>query len=122
MIQYGGLFIIFLTMYAQTGLFFCFFIPSGMFIFTGGMFIATGQLHHSLFSFCIYMIIACVTGCITAYWFGLKAGPLLYKRKDSKFFRQQHLRSAAIFYNKYGRQALIIGLSFPIIRTFSPII
>ena len=122
MIQYGGLLIIFLAVYAQTGLFFCFFVPSGAFLFTGGMFIATGQLHNSLFSFCIYMVIACVTGCITGYWFGLKTGLLLYKRKDSKIFRQQHLHSAEAFYNKHGQLALTIGILFPIIRTFSPII
>ncbi len=121
-IQYGGLLIIFLAVYAQTGLFFCFFIPSGAFIFTGAVFIATGQLTNSLFSFCIYIIIACIAGCITSYWFGLKAGPLLYKRKDSKFFRLQHLRAAEAFYNKYGQWALTIGILFPIVRTFSPII
>ena len=122
MIQYGGLLIIFFAVYAQTGLFFCFFIPSGAFLFTGGIFVATGQLHNSLFSFCMYMVIACIAGCITGYWFGLKTGPLLYKRKDSKIFRQQHLRAAEAFYNKYGQLALTIGILFPIVRTFSPII
>ncbi len=68
------------------------------------------------------MVIACIAGCITGYWFGLKAGPLLYQRKNSKFFRQQYLRSAEVFANKYGSLALTIGISFPIIRTFSPII
>lgn len=121
-IRYGGLLIIFLAVYAQTGLFFCFFIPSGAFLFTGGMFIATGQLHNSLFSFCAYMVVACVAGCCTGYWFGLKTGPLLYKRKDSKIFRRKHLYAAEAFYNKHGQLALTLGISFPVIRTFSPII
>src|SRR2546423_10963643 len=76
LIREGGLLLICLTVYAQTGLFFCFFVPSGVFMFTGGMFIATGQLEHSVFTVCNCCIIASVSGCVTAYWFGRKTGPL----------------------------------------------
>jgi len=122
LIKGGGLLLICLTVYAQTGLFFCFFIPSGVFMFTGGMFIATGQLPHSVFTVCNCCVIACVLGCVTAYWFGWKTGPLLYKRKDSGFFRQKHLRAAKTFYEKYGQFALTIGILFPVVRTFAPVI
>jgi membrane-associated protein len=122
MIRYGGLLIIFLAVYAQTGLFFCFFLPSGIFLFTGGMFVATGSLQHNLLTVCSCLIIASVLGCFTGYWFGRKTGPLLYKKKDSRFFRQEHLRAAESFYKKYGQLALTIGLLFPIIRTFAPIV
>lgn len=122
MIQYGGLLIIFLAVYAQTGLFFCFFVPSGIFLFTGGMFVATGQLQHHIITVCSCSIIACVSGCITGYLFGRKTGPLLYKREDSRFFKQKHLKAAETFYKKYGKLALTIGLLFPIIRTFAPIV
>ena len=122
LIRTGGLLLICFTVYAQTGLFFCFFIPSGAFMLTGGMFIATGQLQHSVFTVCNCCVIACVLGCVTAYWFGWKTGPLLYKRKDSRFFRQKHLRAAKTLYEKYGQFALTIGISFPIIRTFAPVI
>src|SRR6476620_5093630 len=97
MIRYGGLFLIMLAVYAQTGLFFCFFIPSGVFLFTGGVFVATGQLHYSLFTVCICSVLASFAGCITGYWFGRKTGPLLYKRRQSRFFRQEHLKAAETF-------------------------
>lgn len=122
MIRYGGLMIILLTVYAQTGLFFCFFIPSSAFLFTGGMLIATGQLEHDLFVACICLIVATVAGCFSSYFFGRKAGPLLYKKKDSRFFKQQHLHTAEFLYKKYGHFALTVGLLFPILRTFTPII
>ena len=86
------------------------------------MFIATGQLQHSVFTVCNCCVIACVSGCVTGYWFGWKAGPLLYKRKDSGFFRQKHLRAAKTFYEKYGQFALTIGILFPVVRTFAPVI
>ncbi len=122
LIQYGGLLIILLAVYAQTGLFFCFFLPSGIFLFAGGVLVATGALQHSLLTVCLCSVLASVAGCATGYWFGRKTGALLYEREDSRFFRRQHLKVAAAFYEKYGQFALTTGLLFPIIRTFAPIV
>ena len=49
-------------------------------------------------------------------------GPLLYQRKESRFFRRQHLQAAENFYTRHGRLALAAGPFFPIIRTFAPIV
>lgn len=122
LIRYGGLFMMFLVLYAQTGLFFCFFLPSGALMFTAGVFVATGDLDHSVFTICSCLIIASVLGNITGYGFGLKTGPWLRQRKDSMFFRQSHIKMADTFYKKYGGIALTAGLFFPIIRTFAPIV
>ena len=122
LIRYGGMLVIFLVVFGQTGLFFCFFLPSGALLFTAGVFVATGALPYTLFTVCSSLIIASFLGNITGYWFGWKAGPLLYKRKDSRFFKKEHLRVAANFYKKYGGIALTAGLFFPIIRTFAPIV
>ena len=118
----GGLLIICLVVFAQTGLFFCFFVPSGIFLFTGGMFVATGQLEHHLFTVSICSVVACVSGCVASYWFGWETGPLLYRKKDSKLFRQKYLQAADIFYRKYGNVALTLGMLFPVTRTFAPIV
>lgn len=122
LIRYGGLLIVFLLVYSTTGLFFCFFLPSGAVLFAAGVFVATGGLQYSIFTVCSLLILASVLGAITGYWFGRQAGPLLYNRKDSRFFRKQHLRTAESFYNKYGWLALTAGLFLPIIRTFAPIV
>jgi len=122
LIRYGGLLLVFLAVYGQTGLFFCFFLPSGGLMFTAGVFVATGSLHYNLFTICSLLTLASMLGNLTGYWFGSKTGPLLYKRKDSKFFRQEHLKAAENFYKKYGGLALAAGLFFPIVRTFSPIV
>lgn len=122
LIRYGGLLLVFLAVYGQTGLFFCFFLPSGALMFTSGVFVANGDLQYNVLVVCGLLIVAAALGNITGYWFGRKAGPLLYKRKDSKFFRQEHLKTAEKFYEKYGGLALTAGLFFPIIRTFSPIV
>ena len=122
LIRNGGLLAIFLLVYGTTGLFFCFFIPVGAVLFTAGIFIATGVLDYDIYTFCMLLITASVLGNLTGYWFGWKAGPLLYKRKDSRFFKKQHLTTADSFYKKYGWLALTLGLYLPIIRTFASIV
>jgi len=122
LISNGGLLIVFLLVYGSTGLFFCFFIPTGAILFTAGIFTATGGLQNDIFTVCSLLILASVLGNLTGYWFGWKTGPLLYKRKDSRFFKKQHLTTAETFYNKYGWLALTVGLYLPIIRTFASIV
>jgi len=121
-IQYGGLLIVSLAVFCQIGLFFCFFIPTGGFLFTAGLFVATGGLHENLFVVCSLLTTASVLGNIAGYWFGWKSGPMIYKRKDTKFFKRKYLDKAEAFYTKYGNIALTLGLFFPIIRTFAPIV
>jgi membrane-associated protein len=122
LIRFGGLLIICLVVFGSTGLFFCFFIPTGAFLFSAGIFAATGDLHYDIFSLCGWLIISSVAGNLTGYWFGRKAGPLLYRREDTRFFKKQHLVTAESFYKKYGWLALTLGLYFPIIRTFASIV
>ena len=122
MIRHGGLLIVFLLVYASTGLFFCFFIPTGAILFTTGIYAATGGLQYDIFTVCGLLILASILGNLTGYWFGWKTGPLLYSRKDSRFFKKQHLKTAETFYNKYGWLALTLGLYLPIIRTFASIV
>ena len=122
LIRNGRLLLVFLIVFGQTGLFFCFFLPAGAAMFATGVFAATGNLHQNIFFVCGLLVAASVLGNITGYWFGRKAGLLLYKREDSKFFRMGHLRSAEEFYKKYGWLALIGGLFLPITRTFAPIV
>jgi len=122
LIREGGLLIVFLLVYASTGLFFCFFIPTGAILFTVGIYTATGGLQYDIFTVCGLLILASILGNLTGYWFGWKTGPLLYSRKDSRFFKKQHLKTAETFYNKYGWMALTVGLYLPIIRTFASII
>jgi len=122
LIQFGGLLLILFAIYAQTGLFFCFFLPSGALLFMAGVLIANDLFAHSFSMLCVFGVLASLLGNITGYVIGYKAGPLLYRRPDSKFFRKQHLTAAENFYNQYGAMALSIGVFFPLIRTFGPIV
>ena len=122
LIREGGLLLVFLFVFAQTGLFFCFFLPSGALMFTAGVFASTGALPYSIFVICSLLILAAVLGNSTGYWLGRKTGPLLYKKKNSKFFRQEHLATAHDFYENWGSLASAGALFFPVIRTFAPVV
>src|SRR6187549_607958 len=122
LIGHGGLLIVFLLVYASTGLFFCFFIPAGAILFTTGIYTATGDLQYDIFTVCILLILASVLGNLTGYWFGWKTGPLLYRKEDTKFYKKHHLTTAESFYKKYGWLALTLGLYLPIIRTFASVV
>src|SRR6202023_129661 len=61
-----------------------------------------------------------IAGDQIGYWIGRKAGPALYKRDDSLFFRRSHLQRAHEFYEKYGGRAGVFWRFVPIVRTFGP--
>src|SRR5699024_6171640 len=121
-IDWGGLLLIFVVVYSQTGLFFCFFIPSGAFMFAAGAMIAAGVLNYSLTAACCILILAAILGNVTGYAFGWQAGPSIHNRPDSRFFKQKYVRKAESFFQKHGGPALAIGLFLPIVRTFAPIV
>lgn len=122
MIEYGGLLLVFLSIYSQIGLFFCFFIPSGALMFATGALIASDGLDYSLTSAGVMLTVASVLGNLTGYFLGLRAGHLLQNRPDSRFFKKQHISAAERFYEKHGGRALSFGIFLPIVRTFAPIV
>ena len=68
------------------------------------------------------IMIASILGNMVGYWFGRKAGPLLYERKETLLFRKKHLTRARAFYDKYGKGTIFLAKYLPIIRTFAPIV
>ena len=121
-IEHGGLWLILLVVFAETGLFFGFFLPGDYLLFLAGMFVATGKLDVNIYVLILGLVIAAISGNFTGYWFGHKTGPLLYKRKDTFFFKKKYLLAAERYYRKQGAFALIMGRFVPIVRTFAPIV
>lgn len=117
----GGFYLLLFVIFAETGLFFGFFLPGDYLLFLAGMFVATDRLDVSIIVLILGLIVAAVLGNYVGYWFGRKTGPLLYQRKDSFFFKQRYLRAAEAYYNQQGAFALIMGRFIPIVRTFAPI-
>jgi membrane-associated protein len=121
-IRYGGLYLLLFVVFAETGLFFGFFLPGDSLMFTAGLLCATGILHVHIVALLLYIMLAAISGNMVGYLFGKKVGVLLFKRKSGFFFKQDHLIMARDFYNKHGGKAIILSRFLPIVRTFAPII
>ncbi len=122
LLREGGFYLVVFVIFAETGLFFGFFLPGDYLLFLAGMFVATGKLDVSIYTLIFALLLAAISGNFVGYWFGRKTGPVLHTRKDSFFFKQQYLKSAETYYKKQGAFALIMGRFVPIVRTFAPIV
>ena len=122
LLQTGGLALLILLTFAQTGIFFFFFIPGDAILFTAGVLISTQDFQHNIIIVCVSLVIAAFLGNLTGYWLGKKAGPKLRKRKEGWLYKPRYLSSAEAFYQKHGVLALSFGMFFMIVRTFSPIV
>jgi len=114
---YIGLFII---IFAESGLFFGFFLPGDSLLLTAGLFASEGQLNIWLLLPLVF--IAAVLGDNVGYWFGRKAGPPLFSRPASMLFKPKNLLAARAFYDKHGGKTMILARFMPFIRTFAPIV
>ena len=120
-IKGGGFYFLLIVVFAETGLFFGFFLPGDYLLFLAGLLCAAGMVDVSIYTLVLSLIAAGVLGNYVGYWFGYRTGPVLFKRNESIFFKKRYVAMAEQFYTKYGGMALVLGRFFPIIRTFAPI-
>jgi membrane-associated protein len=66
--------------------------------------------------------VAAVAGDQVGYLFGKRVGPALFRRPDSRFFRQEYVERAQRFFEKYGAKTIVLARFVPIVRTFAPIL
>jgi membrane-associated protein len=120
-IRKGGFYLLLVVIFAETGLFFGFFLPGDYLLVLAGLLCAAGMVDVPIYTLVISLIIAGVLGNYAGYWFGYRTGPVLFKRNESLFFKKRYVTMAEEFYAKHGGMALVLGRFFPIIRTFAPI-
>ena len=117
----GGFYFLLVVVFAETGLFFGFFLPGDYLLFMAGLLCSSGMIDVSLGTLVLSVITAGILGNYTGYWFGYRTGPMLFNKNDSLFFKKRYVIIAEEFYAKHGGMALVLGRFFPIIRTFAPI-
>jgi membrane-associated protein len=116
-VGYAGLFAI---IFAESGLFFGFFLPGDSLLLTAGLLASRGIL--SEFILVPGLFVAAVLGDSVGYWFGAKTGPLIFNREESLLFRRKNLLAAKAFYDKHGGKTITLARFLPFIRTFAPIV
>lgn len=117
-----GLIGVLVIVFAESGLLIGFFLPGDSLLFTTGLLVTTGKMDKPLWLVCALVVLAAVLGDQAGYLFGRKVGPSLFKRPDSKLFKQENVEKAHDFFEKYGPKSLVLARFVPIVRTFTPII
>src|SRR3989338_7248633 len=119
-IQTVGLLGVWAVIFAESGLFFGFFLPGDSLLFTAGFLASQGLLN--IWILTIGCVVAAIMGDSVGYWFGRKAGPKIFTREDSFFFNKKHIERTRGFYERYGKKTIIFVRFVPIVRTFAPIL
>ena len=117
--EYGTLtyVILFLIIFAETGLVVTPFLPGDSLLFAIGAIAARGTLDVFLLFF--ILAIAAILGDTVNYWIGKFLEP---KLETIHFINKDHLKKTQDFYDKYGGKTIIIGRFIPIVRTFAPFV
>jgi len=142
-VENGGLWLLLLVVFAETGLFVGFFLPGDSLLFVAGIFahkmengdpglahqflklIGMGNINNEwvdLFTLVALISFVGILGNAVGYWTGRKVGPAMFTWKDRFLFKKRYLYQAQEFYTKHGGLAIIGARFLPFIRTFAPIV
>lgn len=124
-IEYGGLWLLLVVIFAETGLLIGFFLPGDNLILLAGIICKAKPdlLKIDFLPLATLMALAAIIGNTSGYWFGRTVGEKLYTRKDSWLFKQSQLELTKNYYNRFGgNMTLILARFLPVVRTFAPII
>src|SRR5215469_13430859 len=106
--------------FSETGLLVGFFLPGDSLLFTVGVVTGAGQLNPVVIV--VLLTGACLVGDWCGYLLGRRAGPAIFHRPDSRFFKREHLQRTQLFYEKHGGKTIIYAKFVPVIRTFAPFV
>jgi len=120
LIEGAGLVGVIMIIFAESGLFFGFFLPGDSLLFTAGLLASQGFLNPYLLYF--GCLIAAIAGDSVGYAFGQRVGPKLFSKEESWFFNKKHIERSQAFFAKHGKKAIILARFTPIVRTFTPIL
>lgn len=114
--------VLFLIIFAETGLVVMPLLPGDSLLFAAGAFCAKPETGLNVHLMAGLLFGAAILGDTVNYWIGRKIGPAVFKREDSIWLRKKHLDKAHAFFEKYGGRAVILARFVPIVRTFVPFI
>ncbi|MDP9395483.1 MAG: VTT domain-containing protein [Actinomycetota bacterium] len=111
-----------LVVFAESGLLFGFFLPGDSLLFTAGLLTATGVIDTPLPVLCALIALSAIAGDQVGYYLGKKAGPAIFHRPDSRFFKQEYVDHAYAYFDRYGPRTIVMARFVPIVRTFAPVV
>jgi membrane-associated protein len=106
--------------FVESGLLVGFFLPGDSLLFTAGLLSAAGTMP-PLWVLLVTIPLAAIAGDQVGYLIGRRAGPAIFRRPDSRFFRQEYVEKAEAYFERYGPRTIVIARFVPIVRTFAPV-
>ncbi len=119
-IKTGGYLGLALLVFAESGLLIGIFLPGDSLLFVAGLLAAGGFLAFGPLT--LIVIVAAILGDSVGYWFGANIGDNLFKRKDSRFFKQAYVTRTQDFFAVYGGRAIVLARFVPVVRTIAPVL
>ena len=111
---------LFLIIFAETGLLIGFFLPGDSLLFTAGILASQGDLNIAVIL--VGCFLSAVIGDQVGYTIGQRAGPALFRRPDSRIFKQKYVERTKEFFEKHGPKTILLARFVPIVRTFAPVL
>jgi membrane-associated protein len=117
-IQAGGLALIALIIFGESGMFIGFFFPGDTLLLSAGIFAGQGKLPLGLTI--VVIALAAILGDNTGYHIGKRYGRRLFRKPDGLVFRQEYVQQAEKFYERFGSRTMLLAHFVPVVRTFAP--
>lgn len=120
LIETFGMLGILAIVFVESGLLIGFLLPGDSLLFTAGLLSANDKLP-DLWVLLVTIPLAAIAGDQVGYAIGRKGGPAVFKRPDSRFFREEYVERSREFFDRYGARTIVIARFVPIVRTLAPV-
>ncbi len=123
LVRQGGIPLIALIVFAETGLLVGFFLPGDTLLFVAGVGAAVagnaqGETYLNIYALLAALTCAAIAGDQLAYFFGFKTEHAILARRGPAF--QKRVARAHAFSQKYGGWTVLLAKFVPVMRTFVP--
>lgn len=129
LLRWGGYPVLMAIIFAETGLLIGFFLPGDSLLVTTGVLINAEQINPfglspfgNLLLMNLVLSVMAIIGDTVGYSIGYKAGPKIFNREQSLFFRKDYLVATQKFYEKHGGKTIVLARFMPFARTFAPVV
>ncbi len=106
------------VIFAECGLLVGFFLPGDSLLFTVGLLVSQDKISYPLWLCCLVLFVASMVGNACGYAIGVKVGPSIFQRDDSRIFKKKYVDKTSDFFEAYGNRAIVLARFVPIVRTF----
>jgi membrane-associated protein len=120
--NYGGwvYVILFLIIFAETGLVVTPFLPGDSLLFVAGAVAALGAMDVN--KLVVVLIVAAFLGNYVNFQIGKFFGKRFFIDRESRFIKREYLEKTHAFFEKHGGKTIIISRFLPILRTYAPFV